>query len=578
MEFIYGRIEDMNNNGLERVVIEMKRIALGTSDFKTMIENNRYFIDKTLIVKDFLEDSGDIVLLPRPRRFGKTLNLSIIRYFLEKSDEDNSHLFKGLKIEKDAEIMNKQGKYPVIYLTFKDEKHNDFDGFIESMGNRISSLYKSFYYIYDSLKFDDDRNYFDIMINRKGTVKDLEISVFRLSEFLKVYHNSKVIILLDEYDTPIHEGHFKNYYSEIVGFMRNFLSSALKDNINLEKAMITGILRVAKESIFSGLNNLEVYSLLSERYSDKFGFTEKETIDLLKYYSLDGSLTGFKEWYNGYIFGSTTIYNPWSVLSYINKPDREFMPYWVNTSENSIIKSLLAEGSEEIKLGLETLYNGGYVETEVNEDVVMSELSNGNENLWSFLLLSGYLKPIEKVKIDDVFIYKLSIPNTEIKYMYRSIIQKWFKEGFISNNFNNMLKALVLGEVQLFEEYFSDYVLKSFSYFDISGENPERVYHAFILGMLVSLNDTYEVISNRESGLGRYDVSLIPKDITKPGLIMEFKSIRINSKDTLENAMDKAITQVNKKLYDTELKSRGVNNIIKLALVFKGKEVLIKQA
>ncbi|MEG2918187.1 MAG: AAA family ATPase, partial [Clostridium sp.] len=510
--------------------------------------------------------------------FGKTLNLSIIRYFLEKSDEDNSHLFKGLKIEKDAEIMNKQGKYPVIYLTFKDEKHNDFDGFIESMGNRISSLYKSFYYIYDSLKFDDDRNYFDVMINRKGTVKDLEISVFRLSEFLKVYHNSKVIILLDEYDTPIHEGHFKNYYSEIVGFMRNFLSSALKDNINLEKAMITGILRVAKESIFSGLNNLEVYSLLSERYSDKFGFTEKETIDLLKYYSLDGSLTGFKAWYNGYIFGSTTIYNPWSVLSYINKPDREFMPYWVNTSENSIIKSLLAEGSEEIKLGLENLYNGGYVETEVNEDVVMSELRNGKQNIWSFLLLSGYLKPIEKIRVKNKFIYKLAIPNYEITYLYESIIEKWFSESFISNDFNNMLKALVLGEVQLFEEYFSDYVLKSFSYFDISGENPERVYHAFILGMLVSLNDTYEVISNRESGLGRYDVSLIPKDITKIGLIMEFKSIRINSKDTLEGAMDKAITQVNKKLYDTELKARGVNNIIKLALVFKGKEVLIRQA
>ncbi|MGL5087401.1 MAG: AAA family ATPase, partial [Clostridium sp.] len=384
---------------------------------------------------------------------------------------------KGLKIEEDTEIMKKQGKYPVIYLTFKDEKHNGFDGFVESMRNHISSLYKSFYYVYDRLKFDDDRNYFDIIINRKSTVKDLETSLFRLSEYLRIYHNSKVIVLIDEYDTPIHEGHFKNYYLEIVGFMRNFLSAALKDNINLEKAMITGILNIIKEthyshafvgvsdshkrhafgsllneSIFSGLNNLEVYSVLSERYSDKFGFTEEETIELLKYYNLDGSLTGFKKWYNGYIFGSTTIYNPWSVLSYINKPDREFMPYWVNTSENSIIKSLLAQGTEEIKLGLETLYNGGYVETEINEDVVMSELSNGNENLWSFLLLSGYLKPIEKIKRDDVFIYKLSIPNTEIKYMYRSIIQKWFKEGFISNDFNNMLKALVIGEVELFEE------------------------------------------------------------------------------------------------------------------------------
>lgn len=556
---------------------KLKRIALGTSDFKEIIDNNRYFIDKTMIIKEFLDDSGKIVLLPRPRRFGKTLNLSIIRYFLEKSDKDMSYLFKGLKIEEESEMMKKQGKYPVIYFTFKDEKHNDFDGFIESMTGRISSLYKSFYYVYESLKFEDDKNYFDCIINRRSTIKDLEISLFRLSEFLNVYHDSKVIILLDEYDTPIHEGHFKNYYLEIVGFMRNFLSAGLKDNINLEKAMITGILRVAKESIFSGLNNLEVYSILSERYSDKFGFTEKETIDLLKYYNMDGDFSEFKTWYNGYIFGKTTIYNPWSVLSYINKPDREFMPYWVNTSENGIIKSLLAQGNEEIKLGLETLYNGGYVETIINEDVVMSEISNGKQNIWSFLLLSGYLKPIEKTKVNNKFIYKLAIPNNEIMYLYETIIEKWFSEGFLSNDFSNMLKALVIGEVQLFEEYFSDYVLKSFSYFDVSGENPERVYHAFILGMLVSLSSTHEIVSNRESGLGRYDVSLIPKDISKPGIIMEFKSIRVNSKVSLEDGMTNALNQINKKLYDTELKNRGVEKIIKLALVFKGKEVMIQQ-
>lgn len=556
---------------------KLKRIALGTSDFKEIIDNNRYFIDKTMIIKEFLDDSGKIVLLPRPRRFGKTFNLSIIRYFLEKSDKDMSYLFKGLKIEEESQIMKKQGKYPVIYFTFKDEKHNDFDGFIESMTGRISSLYKSFYYVYESLKFEDDKKYFNCIINRIATIKDLEVSLFRLSEFLNVYHDTKVIILLDEYDTPIHEGHFKNYYLEIVGFMRNFLSAGLKDNINLEKAMITGILRVAKESIFSGLNNLEVYSILSERYSDKFGFTEKETIVLLKYYNMDGDFSEFKTWYNGYIFGKTTIYNPWSVLSYINKPDRGFMPYWVNTSENGIIKSLLAQGNEEIKLGLETLYNGGYVETEINEDVVMEEIANGKQNIWSFLLLSGYLKPIEKVKKEDIFIYKLSIPNIEITYMYRSIIEKWFSEGFLSNDFSNMLKALVIGEVQLFEEYFSDYVLKSFSYFDVSGENPERVYHAFILGMLVSLSSTHEIVSNRESGLGRYDVSLIPKDISKPGIIMEFKSIRINSKVSLEDGMSKALNQINKKLYDTELKNRGVEKIIKVALVFKGKEVMIQQ-
>ena len=385
----------------------------------------------------------------------------------------------------------------------------------------------------------DDKNYYNNIINRSCTIQDLEVSLFKLSKFLKEYYGKKVIILMDEYDTPIHEGYFKNYYAQVIGFMRNFLSSALKDNLNLEKAMITGILRVAKESIFSGLNNLEVYTLLGEGYSDKFGFTEGEILELLKYYNLDKKIDKFKEWYNGYIFGKTTIYNPWSVLSYINKPDREFVPYWVNTSENSIIKSLLAEGTEDVKVGLETLYNGGYVETAINEECVMAEISNGEENLLSFLLLSGYLKATDKFmdETTDLFVYKLVIPNKEIRILYRDIIRKWFNESYVSNDFNNMLKALVLGEIELFEEYFSQYILKSFSYFDISGENPERVYHAFILGILISLGSTHEIVSNRESGLGRYDLSLIPKDNTKPGIIMEFKSIRINSKNTLEDGM-----------------------------------------
>lgn len=555
----------------------MKRIRLGTSDFKEFIDSNSYFVDKTLIVKEFLEDNGDIVLVPRPRRFGKTLNLSILRYFLEKSDEDRSYLFKKLKIEKEESIMKKQGKYPLIYLTFKDDKHSKFENFIESFKYKISSLYQSFYYLFDFLN-DAEKKYFDNVVNRQSSIVELQISLLKLSEYLKEYYNEKVIILIDEYDTPIHEGYFRNYYSEIIGFMRNFLSSALKDNINLEKAMITGILRVAKESIFSGLNNLSVYSILSNGYSKFFGFTEDETIELLKYYNLDKDLKEFKNWYNGYMFGNTVIYNPWSVLSYINEPERYFMPYWVNTSENSIIKTLLAKGNEEVKLGLENLYKGGYVETTVNEDIVMSEIAEGKENIWSFLLLSGYLKATDKYMDleTNVFKYKLSIPNIEIKILYRTIIDKWFMEGFVSNDFNNMLKALTTNEIELFEEYFSDYVLKSFSYFDVSGENPERVYHAFVLGILVSLSSTYEVVSNRESGLGRYDVSLIPKDKSKSGIIMEFKSIRINSKMTLEQGLEKALTQINKKLYDTELKNRGISNIIKIAFSFKGKEVLIK--
>lgn len=556
----------------------MKRISLGKSNFKDIIDNNRYFVDKTLIVKEFLDDSSDIVLIPRPRRFGKTLNLSIVRYFLEKSTEDRSYLFKGLNIEKETEIMKKQGSYPVIYLTLKDEKHRTFDIFIESMKKQISSLYKGFYYICSSLKFENDKDYFDRVINERITNQEIELSLFRLSKLLNEYYNQKVIILIDEYDTPIHQGHFENYHAEMIGFMRNFLSSALKDNNNLEKAMITGILRVAKESIFSGMNNLSVYTVLSYKYSDKFGFTEEETVELLKYYSLDSKVEDFKAWYNGYIFGNTTIYNPWSLLSYINEPERDFMPYWVNTAENKIIKNLLAEGDEETKKGLETLYSGGYIETTINEDTVMSEISIGTQNIWSFLLLSGYLKTIDKRKENDKFYYKLAIPNKEITIFYESLIEKWFKEGFVDNEYRNMLKALTEGDIKNFSKIFKRYAMTSFSYFDTSGKDPEKVYHAFVLGMLVSLSGTHEVVSNRESGIGRYDVSLIPKDIKKPGVIFEFKRYDIEDEESIEEILDEALDQIEKKKYDTELKNRGIKEIIKLAIVFNGKEVHIKKS
>lgn len=563
----------------------MKRISLGISDFKTIIDDDKYFIDKSLIIKEFLEDSGQIVLIPRPRRFGKTLNLSILRYFLEKTDEDTSYLFKDLKIKEEEEIMKKQGVYPVIHMTFKDDKHKNHETFINRMKYKICHIYGGFKFIYESLSFED-KKYFDKILNIESTEEILETSLLKLSEFLNKYYNQKVIILIDEYDTPIHHAHFEGYYGEMIGFMRNFLSATLKDNINIEKACITGILRVAKESIFSGLNNLKVYTLLNDRYSDFFGFTEHEINDLLKDFNCVDEIDNFKSWYNGYIFGNKVIYNPWSTLYYLSENNREFKPYWVNTSENSIIKKLLAKSDDDIKFSLENLYNGGHVETTINEDVIMSEIDceheADSESIWSFLLLSGYLKVVEKYKDeeDEFFIYKLMIPNKEIRIMYKSIIKKWFSEGFVSGKFTKMLKCLVAGEIGLFEEYFSSYMMTSFSYFDVAGQNPERVYHAFVLGMLVSLSNSHEVISNRESGLGRYDVCLIPKNgkcYLKPGIIMEFKSIGINSKMTLEKGMDNAIDQINKKLYDTELISRGIENIIKIALVFKGKEVVIKE-
>ncbi len=553
----------------------MKKIALGQSDFKTIIEDNRYFVDKTLLIKEFLEDSSQIILIPRPRRFGKTLNLSMIRYFVEKCDEDRRHLFNNLLIEKEEEIMRRQGIYPTIYLTFKDEKHDDFNKFIDSVRVHLSSLYNNFKYIYDSIDNDYEKEIFNKILLGKGSVGDMEKALMKLSKYLYDYYGEKVIVLIDEYDTPIQHSYFSRIYDETIGFMRNFLSNTLKDNIYLEKAMLTGILRVARESIFSGLNNMQVYSILKEGYSKQFGFTDVEIEKILNDFNVINQIEEFKRWYNGYIFGSTVIYNPWSVLSYLKDIDNDFMPYWVNTSENKIIKTILSKGSEALKKSFEELLRGNTIETTIDENIVMADIELNEDNIWSFLLMAGYLKVVGKRREGKEFYYSLKVPNLEVELMYEKIIRDWQSESYIASEYNEMLKALVNFDYEVFEEIFIDYVEKSLSYFDVSGEEPEKVYHSFVLGMLVSLNRTHYVLSNRESGYGRYDVMVIPKDISKPGIIIEFKRARKTNKKSIEELIEEARKQIEDKKYETELLNRGITNIKKLVIVFKGKEVYV---
>ncbi len=552
----------------------MKKIALGNSDFKTLIEDDRYFVDKTLLIKEILEDSAHIILIPRPRRFGKTLNLSMIRYFVERCDEDRRHLFNNLLIEKE-EIMKKQGIYPTIYLTFKDEKHDKFEDFQMKLAFFVSEIYKKHYYLYESLTFQDDKNYFDKIINRASTKTELEMSLKNMSKYLYDYYGEKAIILIDEYDTPIQHSYFSGIYDETIGFMRNFLSNTLKDNIYLEKAVLTGILIVARESIFSGLNNLKVCTILKHAYSDKFGFTEYEIEKMLNYFDVVEEKEEFKKWYNGYIFGDTVIYNPWSVLCYLDDKNNGFMPYWVNTSENKIIKTILSKGSEGLKKSFEELLRGNTIETTIDENVIMADIEANENNIWSFLLLSGYLKVVGKRRENNKAYYTLSIPNIEVKFMYQKMIEEWQGESYIASEYNEMLKALINFDYEVFEEIFIDYVEKSLSYFDVSGEEPERVYHSFVLGMLVSLNNTHYVLSNRESGYGRYDVMVIPKDISRPGIIIEFKRARKTNKKAIEQLIEEAKTQIEEKKYETELLNRGITNIKKLVIVFKGKEVCV---
>ena len=553
----------------------MKKIALGESDFRSIIENNEYFVDKSLLIKEIFEDSSRIILIPRPRRFGKTLNLSMIRYFVERCDEDRRYLFNNLLIEKEKDIMKRQGIYPTIYLTFKDEKHDKFEDFQMKLAFFVSEIYKKHYYLYESLTFQVDKDYFDKIINKVSTKAELEMSLKNLSKYLYDYYGEKIIILIDEYDTPIQHSYFSGIYDDTIAFMRNFFSNTLKDNIYLEKALLTGILRVARESIFSGLNNLDVYSILKEGYSDKFGFTEVEIEKMLNDFNIVKEKDEFKRWYNGYLFGNTVIYNPWSTLSYLKDKNEYFMPYWVNTSENKIIKTILAKGSDGLKKSFEELLKGNTIETTIDENIIMADIEANENNVWSFLLLSGYLKVVDKIRKEDEIYYEVAIPNVEVKHMYNKIMKDWASESYVSSEYNEMLKALINFDYEVFEEIFIDYVEKSLSYFDVSGEEPERVYHGFVLGMLVALNNTHYVLSNRESGYGRYDVMVIPKDITKPGIIIEFKRARKNNKKTIEQLIEEAKTQIEDKKYETELLSRGITDIKKLVIVFKGKEVSV---
>lgn len=576
-----------------------KTIQIGTSDFKELIEKNNYFVDKSLLIKEFIENGAKIILTPRPRRFGKTLNLSMLKYFFDvRTKEETKDLFKGLKIENEKEIMKLQGEYPVIFITFKNVKYFNYEDFEDGLMFLLSNLYKEHEYLIESDKLSkiDKQDYIDMM-ERKASTAALCNGISSLMGYMNKHYGKRVMLFIDEYDVPIQEGYLNegnptyirslgafekpntrfglSQHDEMITLIRNLLTSALKDNPYAEKSLITGILRVAKESIFSGLNNLEVNTILRYSFNNKFGFTEEEIEVLTKYYNADDELEGIKDWYNGYIFGGEIIYNPWSVLNYLKNRREGFMPYWINSSSNDLIKRLLLKGDNKIKIELEELIEGKSINKVVDDNIVMSEVEDSNENIWSFLTLSGYLKAVKTENIEGILNCELEIPNKEVHIFYRNLIEKWFKETLNNQKYNTMLEALITKDLEVFEEIFTDFVMKNMSYFDVSGEEPEKVYHAFVLGMIVSLADKYEVKSNKESGYGRYDVMLIPRNVSKPGIIIEFKRIKESISKTIDEGVREALNQIEEKRYETELQDRGISDILKLAIVFKGKRVKI---
>lgn len=566
-----------------------KKIPIGISNFKKLIKENYYFVDKSLIIKEFIENGAAIILTPRPRRFGKTLNMSMIKYFFdinmkEKKNRLNGEieysrsLFNGLNIEKETEIMKMQGEFPVISISFNSAKFNNFKDTMSRIRSLMSEIYLEHKYLLGSDTLEDiEKEKINKVINEKGDAELIATALGNLTRYLYKHFNKRVILLIDEYDVPIQEGYISGYYEEIISFERVMFTDLLKDNNNVEKALVTGILRVAKESIFSGLNNLEVNTMLSNKFSDKFGFTQEEVDELLLYYKLEAKSLEVKEWYNGYIFGKNTIYNPWSVLNYSESYEEGFMPYWINSSANDLIKKLLLKGDQGIKIELEDLIVGKSITKAIDENIVMGEVEDSNENIWGFLLLSGYLKTIKKETIDGMRQCELQIPNKECLIFYKNIIKKWFLESMTNERYEEMLRTLIHGDIKSFGALFKGFVINNISYFDVSGKEPEKVYHAFVLGMIVSLTDTYEVKSNKESGYGRYDVMIIPKDVSKQGIIIEFKKINEFLEDTIEYATKEALKQIEDKKYESELLSKGITKIIKLAIVFKNKEVEITQ-
>jgi hypothetical protein len=561
--------------------MKLKTLPIGQSDYREIITRNQFYVDKTLLLKELLDSGSLVSLIVRPRRFGKTTNLTMIRYFFEKHPnlENCEYLFKGKKIwQEGSEYTEHCGRYPVVYLTLKDIKTPDWKGCEEKLKKLIADEFKRHNYLLsDDLLTTQDRIDFESILKRESSTNVLTDSLKTLTQHLYNHYKQKVIVLIDEYDTPIHEAFDRGYYTHIVDFLRAFLGTGLKDNPCIERSVITGILRISKESIFSDLNNFDVYSTLNEKYSEEFGMTEKEVWDALDYYGLESYKEGVKDWYNGYVFGKTDgMYNPWSILNFLHKSSEGLKPHWVNTSSNLLVKRLLTNSDSVAKKDLERLLTGQAIQKEVMVDTVFADVEKNSETLWSFLLFSGYLKVTKQEFINKKLYCDLMIPNKEVEYLYERFISSWLTENLQSIELNLLLKGLLEGDSKTFGKFLKKFVLNSMSYFDPTGAEPEKVYHAFVLGLLLQLSDQYRVQSNRESGYGRYDIMLIPKSHAKNGIIIEFKKVEHDEKETLETTVESALHQIEEKQYESELKGLGISTIFKYGIAFDGKDVLVR--
>ena len=550
----------------------MHGIGLGESDFRVLRTMKDYYIDKTMYIKDIIDNRSKVILVTRPRRFGKTLNMSMLRYYFDCSQKDNKELFEGLKImEQGEEYTSKLGYYPCIYLTLKDVNEDTYEKMILNMKTAMLNTYKEHMYLLDSDKiypFEKEKIN-NILYFREDEVT-LKNSVKDLSEYLSRYYDKPVMLFLDEYDVPLQTAYVEGYYGEAVKFFKTFYGTTFKDNQYLQKTVLTGVSRVAKESIFSGANNFKVFTVLDDEFSDDFGITEKEMDKIIEDFEVQDEKEEIKKWYDGYIIGHTEgIYNPWSILNYLT--DRKLMPYWVNTSSNDLIK-LILKNSATVKEKIEQLLRDEEIEVPINLDTVIVGIEQNEENIWGLLLGTGYLKVTGVVDL-AMGVYKVKIPNYEIKFLFQNIIRDWFNDKVIGNNLNTILKDLVTLKLDEFEQKFKVLVRQMFSFMDVGENTVENFYHAFVLGMLVGLKDSYYVNSNRESGYGRYDIMLEPKDKNGNSFIMESKVYREEKDKDINDTIESAKKQIEERKYEENLQEKGFTNINKMVFAFRGKEV-----
>ena len=553
-----------------------RSLPIGISDY-IRAQAEYYYVDKTLLIKEFLDQKPLVSLFTRPRRFGKTLNMDMLRVFFEISDEDTSQYFVDKAIWKCGEEYRKhQGKYPVIFLTFKDVK---FDSWEETVVKIRGLLQKEFGRHQELLNSSElaeyEKAYFAKVLKAEASEVEMSEALERLSQMLAAHYGKAPIIIIDEYDTPIQEGYSKDFYDEIIGFMRNFFSGAFKDNKNITYGFLTGILRIAQESIFSGLNNLTVNSVMDDEYDEFFGFTSSEVRKMLEYYGVADKEDELKDWYDGYLFGSTEIYNPWSVINYIS---RGCVPqaYWVNTGKNEVLEDVLTIATDDITERLYALLRGERVIARIDQNVVYRSLAEDPANIYSLLLVAGYLKtPKKELQADGAYLCEVSIPNKEIAAVYKSeILSHLMQIGAITRTTANMIaESLYANDVKKLQKAISEYMDKSISFYDAGAEG---FYHGLTLGLIALLDNQYRIKSNRKSGDGRYDISLIPREKQYPGIIMELKWKSGLEEAELEELSVDALSQIDEKRYDLELKEEGIKNIIKLGIAFSGKKVVIK--